>query len=193
MKKSVILGALGGLFIAGMASATLVDYFNDSYYYLYAPTELTGGGTVIPSSLNWVYAVYDASLASIGGTPTDATLGVLFSGNVWNDDGYLYNGGNDYDGANAVTVFTRIYNVSDLGSVDGSTYYVTLFDGDDGLHTIPAGDNATEDLYDIGGSFDEFGSDLGQWQPVPVPTSMALFGLGVLTLAAGRRLKKKSK
>ncbi len=74
--------------------------------------------------------------------------------------------------------FTVIYNDSVAAS---ATQYIIV---DAGTYGLPSSD--IDDTYALG-------SVSGTWQAVPEPTTMALFGIGIVTVAVARKRKKTGK
>jgi hypothetical protein len=175
----------------------------DNYYsYIYGP-----GGVKIPAGADWVFALYH----DVGGDGPDDFLSndddVLIGTAVpWNPT-YAGVFAASFDPVPGLSdVFGRVYNSSDFvndanpGSADqyvdvggylGLAVFTTPSDVPSPfvvgvqLDTLLGGDGS-------GPLSDPPGTDPtgGDWEPVPEPGTLALFGVGMLTLAA-RRFRKR--
>ena len=140
-----------------------------------------GGAAKIPVANNWVIALYlDAGSDNIMDDYSPSASPVQTAqGGSWADDGYFFN---SFSHPGGVSVFTRIYDSSSIGT---ATWYVNL---DGGVKAIPTFALPTDSFsYDPGGT----AANGADWKAIPEPASMALFGLGLATMAIGKRLRRK--
>jgi hypothetical protein len=190
-----------------LASSTWAGTLIFQGYYGTEAYKPANGGVVDPVD-NWTIALYkDSSGNGIGafGDADDVLLGTssgygalgvtLNAGNPWNAavPGLYLEQANDVP--DALHLFARIYNSSTFVSETSrgsATMYVNIgqwaglsgiFNNGVWTETFPA---SGQDSVTLPGTNPD-GSD---WRPVPEPASLALFGLGIATLAA-RKLRRK--
>jgi len=163
---------------AGLALADQIDWQNTSPIY-------TKGGVPMPDMspdlIQMFYPGVDGVISPEVGGDDVAIAGATGAFNI-GAAGYFYTQLNPValgiaDGA---SVFTRIYDTASRGT---AANYLNV----GGLQTV--GDStppATAWQYDVGGS-NPSGND---WQTIPEPSSMLLFGIGAITLAIRKRMGK---
>lgn len=172
---------LAAVAMASVCMAGTVN-FTDNTGYIYLPHNGVGGSAQwVPAGNNWVIALYLDNPTIAGTDPYDPTVTPLFTvqGNAWASDGYYVSA---YNTPGSIDIFARIYNSSAIGT---ATEWVNTQGSVFSVPDISAG-NAQPVLYDTLGTAPD-GSD---WKPIPEPTTLALFGLGLLTLGIRKRLAK---
>jgi len=159
----VIVGVAASCFAGTVAWENLANY-------VYTP-----GGARIPTANNWAVGIYqDTGNAGVGPWGEDT---LISENKVWQSPGYVTGSFTSSGGFNA---FARIFNAS---SISGASMFVNVGSG---VHAVPTLDAVQIHNWDIGGTAPS-GSD---WQLIPEPGTMALFGLGLATLIARQRLSK---
>ena len=107
----------------------------------------------------------------------------------WTEDGG-FSVATQNDTADGINVYVRVFDSTTMGTsgwfldLAAVQYGPTGTANPDGTWTIAFGGGLGD--YVTPGSLAD-GSD---WQPIPEPTSMALFGLGLVTIAVRRRIRK---
>lgn len=175
MKK--VFGGLVAAVIILTSSACLagtLSYFNyNDYVY-------NSGSAKIAQGSGYTYKLMkDDSGDGIDGVGIDETE--VDSGSGWNGSFPGIFSDSTPDTLNTSDkVFIRVWN-------PGSTEYV-IVDAEEGTGTFEPTYTVT-----LTGGLDSHrwgGAEAGEWQPVPEPASLALFGLGVAVVAIRRRMSK---
>lgn len=204
MKKilavAVVAWAVAGTMVTtGLAGSLTFKDVSSSGYFVYDEF-----GTKVPRANNWVIALYEdvSKDGSDGWTPgagdptgDDTLLYISTTGgkNPWTVAGAF----STYtDVVNGMRVFARVFNATDFID-DLNTGSVTKY-ADLGAWTLtdPAPDNMYFTVVDPDGnalldwSTSGTSGGAGDWQPIPEPASLALFGLGLMTLAARKHFRK---
>jgi hypothetical protein len=175
-KLALVAGII--LTMTGMAFAGTVTWEN---YAKFVYARAADGGGKIPVANNWVIALYQDAGSDNVMDDWDGSSSPLVTrqGGAWADVGYF---STSFTSAGGVSVFTRIYNASTIGA---ATWYVNLDGGVKAINALPLD---TDTFYlDPGGSSAN-GTD---WKPIPEPATLALFGLGLVTMAVGKRFRRK--
>ena len=171
MKKIAIV-LLTGILVTGVSHGAALSFFNVN-----SSDFVTGDGTSGPAQAGWAVGAF---IESGGGSGFQWDTDTLYDSTVLSDPGdgnlrYFYGGSSD-----------------SLGGTE--MMYVVFFS----QSTIPGGGNfsyseAVNNPYAMSGAPKDnvdFGGD-SSWVLVPEPGSFALFGLGMIALVAGSKLRKK--
>lgn len=170
---------LGVVLIAGSTSAGTIIW-QDSIDYVFRRSGV-GGGYVVAAN-NWLTVLYQDTGANGIGAYGAADDVIIHSSTTWGGDGWFLNQLSGTSGG--FSVFARVFDASTEGA---ASWYVNLSTGIGAIPVLGVTDTYT---FDTGGATTTEGSGLGQWQVVPEPGTFALFGLGLLTIAARRRFRK---
>ena len=185
MRKILAAWVVGAVVASASCFGGTVNIFNYDLY-VYTSDSYPGGVIYIPDENNWVIAVYGAGgdgVVNLFGQGDDDLL-FTFQGGTWYGDG-LFSG--NFSSSGSTGCFGRIYNSSDFVSDTdwgSATEYVNLSYG---VTNLPPLGTTQSINWDPGGTSDD-GSD---WQPIPEPGTLALFGLGLLMLSVGRRFRRR--
>ncbi|MBN1557775.1 MAG: PEP-CTERM sorting domain-containing protein [Lentisphaerae bacterium] len=167
-------------------------------------------GDLVPNDSTWVLQLYESPDATVdpwstspwGGSgatgPAGPTVNDVYTGLeiTWASGGaagYFYafidGTASDYGLTKDDNVYTVLWNSSTVGN---ATYFLVLDGSQPSFSTTPFPSTDPPGSYDTSGSPGGVLGDGegGEWQLVPEPGAMFLFALGVMTIAARRKLRK---
>ena len=178
MKKMTVAVATFVMMAAMIAGAGQINWGNS--LAVVDPSGNAIGAPMSPSDwlIELTMVVGTADENPVGGDDVVINQGTwsLFVPGTW--AGILQPTAGDFD------VYVRVYDNAVAGS---AANFVNLY----------GGANSIADPYTINAlgptdvsTFDPGGAAAGDWQPIPEPGTLALFGLGLLTIAVRRRIRK---
>lgn len=192
MNKKIAVG-LAACLVAGASFAGTINYFNTSANKVHdlAGTAIPGN----PGVANYIVALVEVKGGGVDDLTTGGFTDDVFLGTTWFKNPFvpgIVNANVTDDGGKSVygVVFNAddVTSASDLGS---ATHFAYMFGpGGADASAVPSFDKPTDVFaFDMGGVMGE-GSAPGQWQQIPEPGTMALFGLGALVIAVRRKFRK---
>jgi len=162
LRKWMVFGVAGVLLIGFTSFAGTVNWSNSDFWY-------NQSGSPIDNTLGWTVVCYQVGTLTIIGQATGTS--------PWSGGDGIFS--TSFTSGGGVDVFTRIYNAAAVGD---ASWYVNV----DSSHTIPSLGGTDSHTYTLGATL----ADGTDWVAVPEPGTFALFGLGLLTIAARRRFRK---
>ena len=177
MKRVMGLAAIMCVVASSVLAGTV--FIANNALYVYAED-----GTYTSVGTDWAIAVYQQNgLRDVAGLAGD-DVQLHVSTTLWQSPGYFADL-TGFSTGGGISAYVRIFNNNAIGLATRFVDLNGLALGDPaGLHPIPAIAGTEFHNWDPGGNAP------GDWQDVvPEPGTMALFGLGLLTIVARRRRK----